>query len=227
MNKNFYNRVLLAEDEKDLLNIMSDYFEGEGFSVTAVSDGKTALEMWKNNSFDLVILDVKMPFINGIDVCKEIRKKDKRVPIVFVTARVEEEQQIEGMNVGATDYVLKPFSLEVLVKKCENLIRLYRSLEDGNTLSVGGVNLDLLSRKIVIGEYECELDNKEFLLLKLLMERAGYILPRDVIFSWLWDDSHANIRIVDTYVKRLRKKLGPKKHNIKTYAKEGYKYEKI
>lgn len=227
MNKNVYNRVLIAEDEKNLLVIMSDYFEGEGFDVTTVTDGKMALEMWKRNSFDLIILDIKMPIINGIDVCKGIREKDKKVPIIFVTARVEEQQQIEGMNVGATDYVTKPFSLGVLVKKCESLIRLYRCLEDDAILSVSGVKLDLLSRKIIIDEYECELDNKEFLLLKLLMEKAGYVLPRDAIYFWIWNDSNADSRIVDTYIKRLRKKLGPKKQNIRTFAKEGYRYEKI
>lgn len=223
--KHDYNKILIVEDEKSLLYSMVDYFEASGFDVTYADDGKKAFELMYPDYYDLIILDIMLPNINGFELCRIFREKDRVTPIFFLTALSSETEQLSGLDYGATDYIIKPFSLPVLVKKCERTINLYRNIND-DYLSVGPILVSMLNREMVVGENTVKLDKKEYQLLKFFALHPNILLSRTYIYNAVWgEDCFSGERVLDTYVKNLRKKMGDYGTMIKTVVKEGYIFE--
>ncbi|UOY93224.1 response regulator transcription factor [Ectobacillus sp. JY-23] len=219
--------VLLVEDEQRLREIVSDYFSNEGFTVVEAEDGKQALSQFEAHNIDLVILDIMLPEIDGWSVCRRIRKESV-VPIIMLTARADEEDTLLGFELGADEYVTKPFSPKVLVARAKTLLkRAEGSLgQEEHMLSLSGIEVNKLSRTVSIEGNEVILTHKEFELLLYFMENKGIVLSRQHLLNQLWGyDYYGDDRTVDTHVKKLRNKLGDKAHHIITVIRAGYKFE--
>ncbi len=200
--------VLLAEDDKNLGTILKAYLEAKGFPTTLCSDGHAALEKFKRNDFDFCILDVMMPVMDGFTLAAEIRKLDKKVPILFLTAKAMQDDKLKGFELGADDYLTKPFSMEELMLRMKAIIR--RSAEDTVRLTVfkiGKFTFDY-NRQLLTHENgeESKLTSKESELLRLLSENLNRVLDRSVALNKIWyDDSYFNARSMDVYITKLRK----------------------
>lgn len=219
--------VLLVEDEQRLREIVSDYFISEGFIVVEAEDGKQALAQFEANAIDLVILDIMLPEIDGWSVCRRIRKESV-VPIIMLTARSDEEDTLLGFELGADEYVTKPFSPKVLVARAKTLLKRAEGIigQDENVLSMCGIEVNKLSRTVIVDGSEIILTHKEFELLLYLMENKGIVLSRQHLLDHLWGyDYFGDDRTVDTHIKKLRSKLGDRAKNIATVIRVGYKFE--
>ncbi|MCK9290863.1 MAG: response regulator transcription factor [Bacteroidales bacterium] len=200
--------VLLAEDDKNLGTILKAYLEAKGFPTTLCSDGHAALEKFKRNDFDFCILDVMMPVMDGFTLAAEIRKLDKKIPILFLTAKAMQDDKLKGFELGADDYLTKPFSMEELMLRMKAIIR--RSAEDTVRLTVfkiGKFTFDY-NRQLLTHENgeESKLTSKESELLRLLSENLNRVLDRSVALNKIWyDDSYFNARSMDVYITKLRK----------------------
>ena len=202
------------------------YFENEGYQVRTASDGIDGLQFFKIFEPDLVLLDIMMPGLDGLSVCRALRKNSD-VPIIFLTALSDEEDKLLGYELGADDYVTKPFSMSVLYAKATALVKRSRgNLRSGDRLNAGALELVLGARKAVAGQQEIELSPKEYALLECLMRNKNVVLSRDQLLIKCWGyDYDGDIRAVDTHIKRLREKLGSHAGLIKTVVKAGYKLE--
>ncbi|MCT4593611.1 MAG: response regulator transcription factor [Anaeromicrobium sp.] len=223
MNKN----VLIVEDEARILEITSDYFKANDFNVFEAVDGQEALDLFNSNKIDLVVLDIMMPKLDGWSVCRRIRKNSD-VPIIIITARSDEDDKLMGFELGADEYVTKPFSPKVLVARAKNLLkRASGSINSSiNTLEVGGIKIDKSSHIITMDGKQLDLAPKEFSLLVYLIENKGLVLSRETILNNVWAyDFFGDLRVVDTHIKKLRKKLGDKSSYIHTLIRVGYKFE--
>ncbi len=218
--------VLLAEDESRIREIMADYFKNEGFTVLEAEDGKEALEILETHNVDMLILDIMMPKLDGWSVCKRVRNTSD-VPIIILTAREEEEDKLLGYELGADDYVTKPFSPKVLVAKVKTLIkRMEKQTGEGEELNIQGLSINKLSRTVMLDEKPIELAHKEYELLLYLVENKGRVLSRDKILNSVWGyDYYGDLRTVDTHIKKLRGKLGDRSGYIATVIRSGYKFE--
>lgn len=161
--------VLVADDEKAIRESIKDYLEAKGYSVKTATDGESALELFYENSFDLVILDVMMPKVDGFDACRAVRRASN-LPVLFLTAKEQEADFLKGFECGCDDYVVKPFPLSVLYEKCNSLIKRYKGIDSANWLKVSGVALDLSCKRAYVGENEIKLSSKDFKILCYLME---------------------------------------------------------
>lgn len=219
-------RVLIAEDELRLLEVLCDYFESRGDIPTAVSNGVDALEQAEKGEFDGVLLDIMMPGLDGFSVCRSLRKKSD-VPIIFLTALSDEEDKLYGYRLGADDYVTKPYSLSVLYAKLTALINRSRgSVLSEDRLIAGEICVTLSSQKVRVGGKAVTLSPKEYALLVCLMKNRGSVLSREQLLVKCWGyDYEGEVRAVDTHIKRLRDKLGNAAGCIKTVIKAGYKLE--
>ena len=219
-------RVLIAEDELRLLEVLCDYFESRGDIPTAVSNGVDALEQAEKGEFDGVLLDIMMPGLDGFSVCRSLRKKSD-VPIIFLTALSDEEDKLYGYRLGADDYVTKPYSLSVLYAKLTALINRSRgSVLSEDRLIAGEICVTLSSQKVRVGGKAVTLSPKEYALLVCLMKNRGSVLSREQLLVKCWGyDYEGEARAVDTHIKRLRDKLGNAAGCIKTVIKAGYKLE--
>jgi DNA-binding response OmpR family regulator len=223
LNKN----VLIVEDEARILEITSDYFKANDFNVFEAVDGQEALDLFNSNKIDLVVLDIMMPKLDGWSVCRRIRKNSD-VPIIIITARSDEDDKLMGFELGADEYVTKPFSPKVLVARAKNLLkRASGSINSSiNTLEVGGIKIDKSSHIITMDGKQLDLAPKEFSLLVYLIENKGLVLSRETILNNVWAyDFFGDLRVVDTHIKKLRKKLGDKSSYIHTLIRVGYKFE--
>lgn len=222
MNKN----ILIVEDELRIRILLRDYFKKDGFSIVEASDGQEALKAFSENNIDLVILDIMMPKINGFEVCKTIRSVSN-IPIILLTAREEEEDKLRGYDLGADDYVTKPFSPKVLVAKVKALLK--RTLSDNinkNLSNFDGLKINKLSHEVTLDGTQLSLSPKEYDLLLYLTSNKGIALSRDKILDNVWGyDYFGDIRTVDTNIKRLREKLLHKSSYITTVRGSGYKFE--
>ena len=222
MNKN----ILIVEDELRIRILLRDYFKKDGFSIVEASDGQEALKAFSENNIDLVILDIMMPKINGFEVCKTIRSVSN-IPIILLTAREEEEDKLHGYDLGADDYVTKPFSPKVLVAKVKALLK--RTLSDNinkNLSNFDGLKINKLSHEVTLDGTQLSLSPKEYDLLLYLTSNKGIALSRDKILDNVWGyDYFGDIRTVDTNIKRLREKLLHKSSYITTVRGSGYKFE--
>lgn len=218
------DRILIVEDEPLLLEILCDYFHAKGDTPIGVESGVKALKYLEGNQVDAMLLDIMMPELDGFSVCRAVRK-DSDVPIIFLTALSDEDDKLRGYELGADDYVTKPYSMAVLYAKTKALIARNRGVMcTGGILSVGGVILNLNTHRAVIGGRNVELPNREFLLLRCFMENKNQVLSREQLLRKVWGyDYEGDERTVDTHVKKLR----AKGVNIETLVRVGYRFREV
>ena len=220
------NRILIAEDEPKLREVLCDYFRSKGDAPFPAADGLQALELAETEDFDAILLDIMMPGLDGFAVCRAVRRR-KDTPILFLTALSDEEDKLYGYELGADDYITKPYSLSVLYAKTTALIRRSRgALRTEGRLQSGGVTLDPDAQKVWLDGVEIPLTPKEFSLLRCLMLHRGLVLSREQLLVKCWGyDYEGEARAVDTHIRRLRDKLGDHAHHIRTVIKAGYRWE--
>lgn len=219
-------RILIVEDEPRLREVLCDYFRSKGELPCGAASGLEALELAGETEFDAILLDIMMPGLDGFSVCRALRK-DSGVPILFLTALSDEEDKLLGYELGADDYVTKPFTMSVLYAKTMALIRRSRgSVRTGDRLEAGGIVLELSSQKVYAGKKQIELTPKEYALLRCLMQNKNTVLSREQLLVKCWGyDYEGEARAVDTHIKRLRQKLGEYAGCIRTVIKAGYRLE--
>ncbi len=223
--------ILIIEDEPTINRIISNYFLKEKYRVLSALDGFKGLQLFSKNKVDLVCLDIMMPNINGWDVAKTIRETSN-VPIIMMSALSEEEDILKGYSLKVDDYITKPFNPKILVAKVKNLLERLNNPIYGNQtsgiLEVDGIKMDLDTHRTYINTIEIDLSKTEYDLLKYFLEHQGKICSRNLLLDEVWGiDVYVEDRIVDTYVKKLRKYLGTKSHYIKTVFGVGYRFETI
>ncbi|MDV3427286.1 MAG: response regulator transcription factor [Bacillota bacterium] len=218
-------KILVVDDEVRMRKLIKDYFKREGFEVSEADNGISALDTFNKGSFDLIILDIMMPFMDGYAVCKEIRKKST-IPIIFLTAKSEDEDKLTGYSLEADDYMTKPFSPKILVAKAKAIIKRNMGLNDNNKISINGIVIDEASYKVTVNEEELTLSKKEYEILLYFLKNKNIVLTRENLIENIWGyDFEGEIRTVDTLVKRLREKLLDKADMIVTVRGVGYKFE--
>ena len=200
-------RVLVAEDEQDLNNIVSAKLAESGHSVDSCLDGKEALLYLSAAEYDVVILDIMMPGADGFKVLEKIRKEGRKTPVLFLTARDSIQDRVRGLDAGANDYLVKPFSLEELMARVRVLTRSSHGSAH-NVLSAGDLTLDIGTREVMRGGRRIELSAKEFQLLEYLLHNKGIVLSREKIENHIWNfDYEGGTNVVDVYISYLRKKI--------------------
>lgn len=220
------SRILVVEDEQDLGLLLEYNLRVDGHEPEVVRTGSAAVSRFRTTKPDLVLLDLMLPDISGSEVARLIREGDnRRVPIIIVTARGEESDRIKGLELGAEDYIVKPFSVKELLLRVKNVLR--RATEPAgpsSLLSRGEINLDVLRHEVRVGAQPVILTALEFRLLKTFLERPGRVQTRETLLSDVWGiDADITTRTVDTHIKRLREKLGPAGDIIETIRGVGYK----
>lgn len=220
-------KILIADDEPRMRKLVKDFLVKSGFSVLEAGDGEEALEMFVDNKdIALIILDIMMPKMDGWECCREIRKLAK-VPIIMLTAKSEEKDELKGFELGVDEYITKPFSPKILVARVEAILR--RSVNAGeNVLETNGIRLDKTAHCVSVDGNDIDLSFKEFELLTFFLENKGIALSREVILNHVWNyDYFGDARTIDTHVKKLRSKMGSKGDCIKTIWGMGYKFEDV
>lgn len=226
-------RILLVEDEERMQEIIKDYFEIKECEVICVDDGIEALEILESESFDLVLLDIMMPKLDGFSVCERIRKDEMEgslngsdIPIIFITAKSDEDDNLYGYKLGADDYITKPFSLKVLYAKCISLIKRSKGIMCEDKLYAEEICVDCKTHKVYINDNEIFLPKMEYDLLNYFIINKNRIIEREQLLIKFWGyDFDGNDRVLDTHIKKLRKALGESSHNLHTIIKVGYKFE--
>ncbi len=221
-------KILVVDDESRMRKLVKDFLNMKGYEVYEAGDGSEALDVFFNHQdIALVILDVMMPKLDGWQVCKEIRSYSK-VPIIMLTAKSDEKDELLGFQLGVDEYISKPFSPKVLVARVEAILRRTTKLNEEETLEYGGIVLDKAAHVVKIDNHPIELSFKEFELLSYFMENKGIALSREKILNSVWNyDYFGDARTIDTHVKKLRSKMGDKGDMIKTVWGMGYKFEEI
>jgi DNA-binding response OmpR family regulator len=220
--------VLIVEDEQKMRGIIVDYFKASGFFVIEACNGREALEILQNETINVVILDIMIPEIDGWAVCKRIRKISD-MPIILLTARSDEDDKLMGYEIGADDYITKPFSPKVLIAKTRNLLKRVEGTlgndKKNKYIDIGDINLNKESRTVKVGGEKVDLTPKEYDLLVYMIENKKRVLSRDEIINNVWGYQYiGDLRVVDNHVKKLRKKLRDKCTYIHTIIKIGYKF---
>ena len=220
------DRVLIVEDEAKLREVLCDYFRSKGEIPVEAADGLQALELAEEQEFDAVLLDIMMPGLDGLSVCRALRKSSD-VPIIFLTALSDEDDKLLGYELGADDYVTKPFTMSVLYAKTAALIKRSRgSMLSGDRLEGAGISIRLSTRQVHADGKEITLTPKEYALLVCLLRNRNVVMSREQLLVKCWGyDYEGESRAVDTHIKRLREKLGDYAACIKTVIKAGYKLE--
>ena len=217
-------KILIADDEQLMRQLVIDFLKPEGYEILEASDGKEALEIYDKEHPDLILLDVMMPGYDGWTVCREIRR-ESTVPIMMLTAKGEEIDQLFAYDLGADEYITKPFSPKILVAKIKALLR--RSQNEQETHEADdGVAIDRDARQVVLDGKNIDLSPTEYKLLNYLMSNTGKALSRRQILNQVWNyDYYGDLRTVDTHINRLRIKLGDKGRYIRTVRGYGYRYD--
>ena len=222
--------ILIIEDENDLAELVAFNLEKEGYRSLIAQDGPSGLEAARNNSPDLILLDIMLPGMSGMDICKVLKGKEKtaRIPVIMMTAKGEEIDRVVGFEVGADDYVIKPFSPRELLLRIKAVLRRYGSVEMINKIiNVGPISIDTDRHIVAVYGNGIILTTTEFKLLYNLAERLGRVQSRDRLLKDVWGINHmGDTRTVDTHITRLRTKLGESGDMIKTIRGFGYKMEK-
>ena len=217
-------KVLIVEDESRMRRLISDYLKREGFSIIEAENGKEAMDIFDSQEIDLIILDIMMPKYDGWTVCREIRRTSN-TPIIILTARSEESDELFGFELGADEYISKPFSPKILVARVKALLRRFY-VEDNTRISLDGLEIDRDGHRVFVEEKEIETTPKEYELLIYMVENRGKALTREQILNKVWGyDYFGDLRTVDTHIKRLRIKLGGKSKYIQTLRGVGYRFE--
>ncbi|HWR29397.1 MAG TPA: response regulator transcription factor [Negativicutes bacterium] len=214
--------ILIADDELRIRKLVADFLLRDGYVVLEADNGRAALELLEKERIDLVILDVMMPEQDGLSVCREIRKTSS-IPIIMLTAKGEEVDQLFAFELGADEYVTKPFSPKILTARVNAL---FRRLENDPAIVSNGLNIDTASRQVSIDSQPLDLSPKEYELLAFLVENKGKALSRQQILNQVWNyDYFGDLRTVDTHINRLRTKLGEKNALVQTIRGYGYRFE--
>jgi two-component system, OmpR family, alkaline phosphatase synthesis response regulator PhoP len=220
-------KILIVEDEKDILHLVQFYLEKEGYRTCTAVTGLEGLKLAKSEHPDLVILDLMLAELDGLEVCKQIRAdpRTSRLPIIMLTAKAEESDTIVGLELGADDYVTKPFSPKALVARVKALFRRVEQVQDGPTrLTYGSVVMDLSRHEVKSEGQEIALTAKEFGLLEHLLRNPGRVLTRDALLNTVWGyDYYGTTRTVDVHVRRLKQKIPSLNDAITSIKSLGYK----
>jgi len=220
-------KILLVDDEPDIIDLITYNLEKEGYEIQSATNGRDAIEMAKRFVPDLILLDVMMPEMDGIETCVELREQDslRNAIIAFLTARGEDYSQIAGFEAGADDYISKPIKPRVLISRIQALLRRKVQAEEAPGLEeVGGIIIDKDKYLVIFHGKELNLPKKEFELLALLMSKPGRVFTREIILNTIWgNDVVVGDRTIDVHIRKLREKLGDK--IIKTVKGVGYKFE--
>ncbi len=219
-------QILVVDDESRMRKLVRDFLEREGFSVLEAGDGVEAMNLfYENQNISLVILDVMMPKMDGWQVCREIRQSSK-VPIIMLTARSDERDELRGFELGVDEYISKPFSPKILVARVTAILRRVHGVEKEEAIHAGGITINKSAHVVEIDGEVIELSYKEFELLAYFVDNQGIALSREKILNNVWNyDYFGDARTIDTHVKKLRSKLGDKGDYIKTVWGMGYKFE--
>lgn len=220
-------KILVVDDESRMRKLVRDFLVRQDYDVFEAGDGEEALDLfYEEKGIALIILDVMMPKMNGWEVVKEIRQTSK-VPIIMLTAKSDEEDELLGFELGVDEYISKPFSPKILVARVEAILRRAKKIGDEAQIrTVGGITIDKSSHTVTINNQKIDLSYKEFELLDYFMENQGIALSRDKILDAVWNyDYFGDARTIDTHVKKLRAKMGEKGDCIQTVWGIGYKFE--
>ncbi|SFI25312.1 MULTISPECIES: response regulator transcription factor [unclassified Bacillus (in: firmicutes)] len=226
MSKN----ILIVEDEDILREILKDYFLNEQYKVFEASDGKEALSLFEEEEVHLVILDIMLPELDGWSVCRRIRKTSQ-VPIIMLTARVDEDDTLLGFELGADDYVTKPYSPPILLARAKRLLESRKLVSkspsnDNDTLSINGIYVHFPSRIVTVDGIDINLTHTEFEILTYFMKNQGIVLTREQLITKIWGyEFVGDDRTVNSHIRNLRNKLGDKAKYITTVVRMGYKFE--
>ncbi len=219
-------KVLIADDESRMRKLVNDFLSRNNYDVIEAFDGQDAIEKFYNDKdISLIILDVMMPRMDGWQALQEIRK-DSNIPVIMLTAKSEEKDELDSFDLGADEYISKPFSPKVLTARVDALLRRSYNIDSNEIVDVGGIIINNSAHTVSIDNEEIELSFKEFELLNYFVENKGIALSREKILNNVWNyDYFGDARTIDTHVKKLRKKLGSKGDYIKTIWGMGYKFE--
>ncbi|WP_315073474.1 response regulator transcription factor [uncultured Clostridium sp.] len=219
------NKILVVDDEPLIRKLVTDFLKKQGYITIEAEDGKKAIDLfWKEENIDLIILDVMLPEYDGFTVCREIRKKSK-VPIIMLTARGEEFDEVFGLDIGADEYISKPFSPNILIARVNAVLR-RSTLTDNDVKKFNGLIIDHNAHQVTIDDSIIDLSPKEYELLTYLSENYGKALSREQILDKVWGyDYYGDLRTVDTHINRLRIKLNEKSDYIQTVRGYGYRFE--
>lgn len=219
-------KILVVDDESRMRKLVRDFLTREGYTVLEAGDGMEAMDVfYEDKDIALIILDVMMPKMDGWQVCREIRESSK-VPIIMLTARSEERDELQGFELGVDEYISKPFSPKILVARVNAILRRTLGTDGGDVISAGGITIDKAAHIVKIDGAPVDLSFKEFEPLAYFVENQGIALSREKILNNVWNyDYFGDARTIDTHVKKLRSKLGDKGEFIKTIWGMGYKFE--
>lgn len=219
-------KILVVDDESRMRKLVRDFLERQGFQVLEAEDGLKAMEIfYDDKDISLIILDVMMPKMDGWQVCREVRQSSK-VPVIMLTARSEERDELQGFELGVDEYISKPFSPKILVARVEAILRRSNVLNPEEISDAGGITIDKAAHQVTIDGKGVELSYKEFELLAYFVENQGIALSREKILNNVWNyDYFGDARTIDTHVKKLRSKMGKKGELIRTIWGMGYKFE--
>ncbi len=217
--------VLVVDDEARMRKLIKDFLVKDGFKILEAEDGEKALEVYDKNkkNISLILLDVMMPKIDGWTVLKFIREDNKKIPIVMLTARAEEQDELLGFELGVDEYITKPFSPKILVARVGAILK--RTKKEEDIISCDGIVIDNIARIVTVDKKNVELSLREYELLKYLMENKNVALSRDKILNTVWKfDFYGDSRTIDSHIKKVRHKLGKKGKHIETIRGIGYKF---
>lgn len=219
-------KILVVDDESRMRKLVKDFLMKQGYDVLEAENGSEALDIFfDNQDIALMILDVMMPKMDGWQVCKEIRAYSK-IPIIMLTARADERDELQGFELGVDEYIAKPFSPKILVARVEAILRRTSKLSESENLECGGIVIDRAAHVVTIDGKTIDLSYKEFELLTYFVENRGIALSREKILNSVWNyDYFGDARTIDTHVKKLRSKMGQKGELIKTVWGMGYKLD--
>lgn len=219
-------KILVVDDESRMRKLVRDFLVRKGFEILEAGDGEEAMDLfYAHKDISLIILDVMMPKMDGYAVCREIRK-ESRIPIIMLTARGEERDELLGFELGVDEYISKPFSPKILVARVEAILRRTSQMDTDQKLTAGELVIDKVAHQVYIGDQTLDLSFKEFELLTYFVENKGIALSREKILNNVWNyDYFGDARTIDTHVKKLRSKMGDKGNYIKTIWGMGYKFE--
>ena len=219
-------KILVVDDESRMRKLGKDFLEREGHIIIEAADGMEAMDIfYENKDIALIILDVMMPRMDGWQVCREVRALSQ-VPIIMLTARGEERDELQGFELGVDEYISKPFSPKILVARVNAILKRGRAADSEDLIDAGGIVIDKAAHLVKIDDVPIDLSVKEFELLTYFVENQKMALSREKILNNVWDyDYFGDVRTIDTHVKKLRSKLGEKGNYIKTIWGMGYKFE--
>lgn len=226
VSMNDSRRILVVDDEVDVTELLSYHLRQRGFSVQSINDPRRALESARQFRPELIVLDIMMPDLNGLQVCRLIREDSslKAVPIVFLSAKTEEGDRIEGFESGADDYVCKPFSPKELMLRVSAILKRRGEVDSVKLLEVNGIKMDVEHHRVEVAAVPIELTATEFRLLKLLLEERGKVQTRETLLQKVWNyENDIETRTVDTHMRRLREKLGDEASWLETVRGVGYR----